>query len=256
MLYFKKDSDFTMIISDKHYRNEAINALEALINGVGIKSPTSTVSLEEKYGQINYPPYLYLHPQATETRRICFELGVIIDQDGEKWKAACLEQAEAEIRVATQIAVEMASQILDEYEASGEIENAEPINTDSVLREYIKNACRTECAYTTELVSRAASKMGLLHGAIGLCTEIGELQDQIKRHVFYGKGLDIVNVEEELGDLCYYIAIICNALQLDWDNILKKNIEKLKIRYPQGFSESNAINRNITEEIKVFENGR
>lgn len=50
--------------------------------------------------------------------------------------------------------------------------------------------------------------MNLLHAQMGIMTECGELADQIKRHLFYGTELDIVNIKEEIGDIMWYIAIL------------------------------------------------
>lgn len=50
--------------------------------------------------------------------------------------------------------------------------------------------------------------MNLLHAQMGIMTECGELADQIKRHLFYGTELDIVNVKEEIGDIMWYTAIL------------------------------------------------
>ena len=43
------------------------------------------------------------------------------------------------------------------------------------------------------------SNEDLLHGAMGLCTESGEIMDALKRHIFYGSPLDILNIKEEIG---------------------------------------------------------
>ena len=48
------------------------------------------------------------------------------------------------------------------------------------------------------------------HAQLGLLTEIGELADMVKRHVIYGKDLDVVNGKEELGDYCWYLGLYCH----------------------------------------------
>lgn len=52
------------------------------------------------------------------------------------------------------------------------------------------------------------------HGAIGICTEIGELQDALKKHIIYGRDLDPVNIMEECGDIAWYIALVADAADL------------------------------------------
>ena len=93
----------------------------------------------------------------------------------------------------------------------------------------------------------------LAHGVVGISTEAGELLDQWKKHVFYGKGLDVQNVREEIGDLCWYIALVTKALKLDFDEILAGNIRKLEARYGGKFSQEKAINRNVKQEMSAMD---
>jgi hypothetical protein len=65
----------------------------------------------------------------------------------------------------------------------------------------------------------------MLHGLMGMCTEAGEVIDALKRSIFYGKELDAVNVAEEVGDLCWYLAIICDVLDLDFDKEVEGAME-------------------------------
>ncbi len=112
----------------------------------------------------------------------------------------------------------------------------------------------------------------LLHGAIGLKTEIGELYDAYKKHWFYGKELDIENVKEEIGDIIWYTELLADVgLRVDFivmeinffsteTNInpteCRENvIKKLRVRYPDGFTEFDAENRNTEEEMKAFSEG-
>lgn len=83
----------------------------------------------------------------------------------------------------------------------------------------------------------------LLHAAMGICTEAGEFQDAIKKVVIYNAPLDRHNLEEELGDLMWYIALACNALNIKLSNVMNANIVKLRQRYPQAFSEADAVAR-------------
>ena len=80
----------------------------------------------------------------------------------------------------------------------------------------------------------------LLHASMGLVTEAGEFQDMLKKHVFYGKPLDEVNLKEEIGDLLWYCAIALEALDTDFQAVMQTNIDKLKARYPEKFTEEKA----------------
>lgn len=83
----------------------------------------------------------------------------------------------------------------------------------------------------------------LLHMAVGISGEAGELLDAIKKHTIYQKPLDVENVVEELGDLIFYMQGIINALQLDGDAIVEANVTKLQKRYAKGYSDQAAQER-------------
>lgn len=71
----------------------------------------------------------------------------------------------------------------------------------------------------------------LWHHATGVCTEAGELLDAIKKHVIYGKDIDLTNVVEELGDLEFYLAGIRLNLGITRRKTLHYNMDKLAVRY-------------------------
>lgn len=83
----------------------------------------------------------------------------------------------------------------------------------------------------------------LLNGALGITGEAGEVADIIKKHIFHGHDLDTDALEKEIGDVCWYVALLCTAIGVDLESVMSKNIEKLKTRYPEGFSSEASINR-------------
>lgn len=98
----------------------------------------------------------------------------------------------------------------------------------------------------------------LMHAVLGLASEAGEIADQIKKHFFYGKPLDTVNLAEEIGDLFWYQALMVNELaetnpEIGFDSIEETNIAKLRKRYGDKFSEQRAVNRNLDIERKILE---
>lgn len=93
----------------------------------------------------------------------------------------------------------------------------------------------------------------LLHGSIGLETEAGEIADQLKKHIFYGKDLDTVNLEEEIGDMFWYCALMCDELGVDFTQIMEKNYNKLTARYKKGFTKQEALNRDLENERNILE---
>lgn len=78
---------------------------------------------------------------------------------------------------------------------------------------------------------------------MGILGETGEVSDILKKYLYQGHDLDIDHIEEEIGDVMFYIANLCNILNLDLEDILECNYNKLLKRYPEGFSEERSINR-------------
>lgn len=78
----------------------------------------------------------------------------------------------------------------------------------------------------------------LLHGALGISGEAGELLDAVKKHVMYGKELDRANVLEELSDILWYCAITLESVGSNFSEVMQLNHDKLEKRYPGGFTEA------------------
>ena len=83
----------------------------------------------------------------------------------------------------------------------------------------------------------------IINGALGLCGESGEVADIIKKATFQGHELDKEHIAEELGDVAWYLAEAATALDLDLEDILRANLEKLERRYPDGFSTEKSVGR-------------
>lgn len=83
----------------------------------------------------------------------------------------------------------------------------------------------------------------LSNSVMGLCGESGEVIDLVKKHMFHGHPLNREKLIDELGDVCWYIAECATALDVPLEEILTHNIDKLKKRYPEGFSTDRSINR-------------
>jgi NTP pyrophosphatase (non-canonical NTP hydrolase) len=118
------------------------------------------------------------------------------------------------------------------------------------MNDYIADALRTEVATSLNLTLRQTR---LLHAGIGIATEGGEFLDALKKNLFYGKPLDHVNLREEIGDICWYLAIALNELETTFESVQRVNIEKLKARYPDKFTSENALSRNLEAERAILE---
>ena len=100
-----------------------------------------------------------------------------------------------------------------------------------------------------ELVANGADVPHLLTAALGLTAESGEFTEVVKKIILQGKPYNEDNVfhmKRELGDICWYIAQACMALDTTFDEIIEMNVEKLKARYPGGeFDVHKSENRKV-----------
>ena len=77
----------------------------------------------------------------------------------------------------------------------------------------------------------------LITAAFGLTAEAGQFTEVVKKIILQGKPYNEENVfhmKRELGDICWYIAQACMALDTSFDQIMEMNVDKLKARYPGG----------------------
>ena len=86
----------------------------------------------------------------------------------------------------------------------------------------------------------------LINGVMGLCGESGEAIDIVKKHLAQGHPLDKEKLAGELGDVAWYLAETAYAIGYPLDEILRMNIDKLRVRYPEGFRTEDSLHR--TEE--------
>lgn len=93
----------------------------------------------------------------------------------------------------------------------------------------------------------------LLHMALGMQTESAEISDILKKKLAYNKDIDWINLKEEIGDLMWYIMNLCTFNNFDLEEILQTNINKLRARFPEKFTEEKALNRDLKVERKILE---
>lgn len=72
--------------------------------------------------------------------------------------------------------------------------------------------------------------------AMGLLGEAGEIAELVKKGIFHQKGIDRDNFKKELGDVLWYLSALCTNLDLSLGEVMEWNIQKLKARYPDGYS--------------------
>ena len=104
------------------------------------------------------------------------------------------------------------------------------------INEYQQLAMRT-------LNPELSRKDVLINSVMGLCGESGEAIDIVKKHLHQGHELDREKLIKELGDIAWYLAETAAALDVSLEEVLERNIEKLRSRYPEGFSPDRSVNR-------------
>lgn len=83
---------------------------------------------------------------------------------------------------------------------------------------------------------------------MGISGEAGEVTDILKKVVYHKHELDVNELKKELGDVLWYVATIATTAGLELKDVAESNIEKLKKRYPEGFSVKKSQNRKSEEE--------
>ena len=117
------------------------------------------------------------------------------------------------------------------------------VDTEKYL-EFVQEVTSAPSTNYVDLVQRMklleaedADVCKLLTAALGLTAESGEFTEVVKKIVFQGKPYNEENVfhmKRELGDICWYIAQACMALDTTFDELIEMNVDKLKARYPGG----------------------
>jgi len=124
--------------------------------------------------------------------------------------------------------------------------------------EYQKLAARTECdqdysrdriAYNKGSYTNLPTR--LLHSVLGMTGEVGELASNLEKWLYYGQEKDNTNLKEELGDLLWYVAEMCNAAGFELADVMEANIRKLQTRYPKKFDTKLAKEENRNREAEA-----
>lgn len=186
--------------------------------------------------------------------RICYANGRCMfkeakkeNQDANYWQKVCEINERQERK-----GVEKYGQTLEEnvtLSAEQRIEHLEEELIDALKYcEHLKVTFRdslTANDYQRMAMRTAGDKSeNYLDNAImGLCGEVGECADIVKKHHFQGHELDNEKLKDELSDVCWYVALLATALDLTLEEVMLHNVEKLKRRYPDGFDKARSINR-------------
>lgn len=74
------------------------------------------------------------------------------------------------------------------------------------------------------------------NAALGLTGEAGEVADEVKKCLYQGREWDSEKIIEELGDVLWYVALMAKYFGAPLDFVMEYNLDKLRKRYPDGFS--------------------
>lgn len=91
--------------------------------------------------------------------------------------------------------------------------------------------------------NRTGNGFSLIVFVLGLGGEAGEVIDLVKKHIGHGHALDRDKLRTELGDVLWYVSAIAGALGFTLEEVAQANIDKLKKRYPDGFTTERSVNR-------------
>lgn len=105
---------------------------------------------------------------------------------------------------------------------------------------------------TNRLLNRSSTNAvidygGILNGCLGLSGEVGEFNDMIKKWIFHEKDINIEHAKKELGDVMWYVAMICHSAGWHLNEILEMNVSKLNARYPDGFDVQKSEHRSAED---------
>ena len=116
------------------------------------------------------------------------------------------------------------------------IKNGKKGEQNMTINEYQEQAMRTSN-------QKLSTMEHIINGALGLAGESGEVADLVKKWTMQGHIIDANHLKKELGDVCWYIAETATAIGCTLEEIMQANIDKLRERYPDGFSAERSINR-------------
>ena len=113
-----------------------------------------------------------------------------------------------------------------------------PVSSD--YSQFVHGLCKPGHAILSEL---SPADCHMLHMAMGVSGEAGELLDAVKKAVIYRKPLDAENIREEAGDILFYLTGLLNAISANASEVIAANMAKLSKRYPDGYSNVAAAER-------------
>lgn len=133
--------------------------------------------------------------------------------------------------------------------------------------EYVKEAMRTECdqdksrermgSYRIDGKNKWVDPLRVNHAILGMCSEVGELAAQLMKWIYYGsqdgQAFDATKFKDELGDVFWFAAQLCDALGVSFEEVMEVNNRKLRVRFPDKYSDEKIANKDRGAEAKAME---
>lgn len=159
----------------------------------------------------------------------------INDRQEAKGQAKYGEQLEENVTLTTTQRIEHAQE--EAIDLLKYLEHLKQIANDGITaNDYQRAAMRTAGEYKSNYDK-------LRNAVYGLNGESGEVIDILKKHEFQGHDLDEDKIVDECGDVLWYAALLADSIGKPLGEIMQHNVEKLKKRYPDGFSKERSIHR-------------
>lgn len=97
--------------------------------------------------------------------------------------------------------------------------------------------------FVARMLKPMSKRDQLVHCALGLVGEAGEVAELVKKEFAYGKEFDEHEMDKELGDVLFYLVAMAQQNGIWLEEVMHKNVAKLQQRYPNGYTDNDAIAR-------------
>lgn len=219
--------------SEKHMYTHAQNDVGEVTIGVYSERKELTYETKEYYTECGYRVYDYAVSEPCVSYRD--NIVALMDRQKEKGLKKYGQTLEQNDTLSKEQRIEhLQEELIDGLQYCEHLKQA--MKDNLTVNDYQRMAMRTAGEYESQL------KM-IRNAVYGLNGESGEVIDILKKHEFHGHELDIDHMIYELGDVCWYAALLASALGVTLEEVLMRNVEKQKKRYPDGFDKSRSINR-------------
>lgn len=111
------------------------------------------------------------------------------------------------------------------------------------LNQYQQLCARTMAKPTDEVFELTNNESQQIVFLLGLAGEAGEVCDYMKKVIGHGHPMEPNKLKKELGDVLWYVSALATTFGMTLEEVAEANIEKLKIRYPQGFTVEDSLAR-------------